>query len=152
MSSRIKSLYNLFKRPKEDMVLVIEALCYLLFIKLLLTLHNFNYLAKKYSLHVTQKDESKADNPVMAKKVGWAVERVSLLLPWEGLCLVKALSAQRMLVKRSLQGTIYMGVKNSDAQQLKAHAWLKYNELFLTGRAGHEEFTVVSKLVWDIHE
>ena len=149
----LSSLKNLFLKPIDEIQLVFEALSYLLIIKLLLKKYQFNDLVKRYSLHSANDEVLECVDTPMMKKIGWAVERTSLILPWDGLCLVKALSAQRMLYKRKLHGTIYMGVKKaSDTKELEAHAWLCCNSQFLTGRVGHKEFTVVSKFTWNIDE
>lgn len=116
--------------------------------------YNFNYLVKKYNLELLKEEITFNDENIKeVKTIGWAVERTSLVLPWEGLCLIKALAAQRILIKYKLKGTIFMGVKkDSDKNKLEAHAWLKYNDIFLTGKAGHKDFTVVSKFTWNINE
>ena len=129
-----------------------EALFYLTTIFFELKIRSFNVLARRYALHTSLEESCVSTDADMMRSIGWAVERVSRLLPVDGLCLVKALSAQRMLVKRKLKGVIYMGVKRSDEQQMEAHAWLCCNcaKNFLTGRSGHRQFTVVTKFTWDV--
>ncbi|XPV67691.1 MAG: lasso peptide biosynthesis B2 protein [Halarcobacter sp.] len=135
------------------MLLIVKSFLLLLQIKFQLKKYNFNTLAKKYNL-ILQKDDiiHKDIDIKKVKTIGWAVERSALLLPWDGLCLVKALAAQQLLKKQNLSGTIFMGVKkDKEGKELEAHAWLKYNDTFLTGRAGHKEFTVVSRFTWSIN-
>jgi len=114
--------------------------------------HNFNYLAKKYNLNILNEEITFDDeNLKRIKAIGWAVERTSQILPWNGICLVKALAAYKLLKKYNHSGIIFMGVKKND-NNLEAHAWLKHNDMFLTGRVGHKEFTVVSKFTWNIND
>ena len=85
------------------------------------------------------------------KTIGWAVRRLSERLPWESLCLVQAMSVQRMLVRRQIASILYLGVaKEGETNALKAHAWVKYSDFFIVGKAGHECFTIVSKLTWKV--
>lgn len=76
-----------------------------------------------------------------------AVWTASRYTPWSSNCLAQALTAQRMLAKRHIPGMIYLGVKK-EQQQLEAHAWLQCDAYILTGKAGHEAFTVVSTFSW----
>lgn len=63
-------------------------------------------------------------------------------LPWNGKCLVQALSGKLLLRRVGLPGTIYLGIKKNDGK-LKAHAWLISGDHFVSGKEGHKEFTVV---------
>lgn len=152
-----ESLVNLLKRDRKEIFFLFQALFYLLLFKYKLYKHDFNYLSKLYKLKQIQHEDIIKDNNSfnvkLIKTIGWAVERASLLLPWDGLCLVKALAAQRILLKNKKIAVIYLGVKKGKkSKDLEAHAWLKYNDIFLTGKAGHNQFTVVSKFTWDINE
>jgi hypothetical protein len=65
--------------------------------------------------------------------------------PWESKCLVQAVVCKRMLQKRGIQTTIYLGVANDkEANKLLAHAWLKLGDQILTGSKGHQKFKVVN--------
>jgi hypothetical protein len=78
--------------------------------------------------------------------VGRAIGRAAAATPWESACLVQSLTAQRMLQKRGIPGVFYLGVaKDGESdEKMKAHAWTQCGEKIITGRAGHEAFTVVS--------
>lgn len=148
----MKSLKNLFSRPKDEILLVFEALFYLLYMKQKLKKHKFNDLVSIYSLQSTNSEKYSKNNLKKIKKIGWAVERTSQVLPWYGLCLVKALASQRMLNKRNLTASIYMGVrKEKDGKTLEAHAWIKCDKSFITGH--HDgSFNTVSKFSWKVNE
>ena len=82
--------------------------------------------------------------------VSIAIDRASAHTPWQSGCLVQALTAQRMLKKRAIPGFLYLGVaKNEDAEEkMRAHAWSRCGEQFITGDEGHEHFTVLSVFRW----
>jgi len=82
-----------------------------------------------------------------AEAIGWAVMTAAGHTPWNSNCLAQALTAQRMLSKQHIPGMFFLGVKK-DQQQLDAHAWLQCDGQILTGKAGHEAFTIVSTFSW----
>ena len=53
--------------------------------------------------------------------------------PWKNTCLVKALTAHRMLKKRDIHYKIHIGVAPSPNNQLKAHAWLSVGNNIILG-------------------
>jgi hypothetical protein len=83
--------------------------------------------------------------------IGNAIQRAAKYTPWESACLAQALTAQKMLQRRSIPGVFYLGVrKNVTIQEkMKAHAWSQYGETILTGKTGHKNFIVVSAFTWE---
>jgi len=138
-------------RPVGEKLLALEAVWYFAVIKILLRYSSFNAIAKRYGMQMTQAQRcAQCNDTNTLKTIKWAIERMSLSVPWNSVCLDKALAAQRMLARRKIEGILYLGVAKKDAQnsELKAHAWVCVNEYFITGGAGHEEFTVVSRFGW----
>lgn len=151
MLKSLRAFKNFIKRPPFEIFLVFESLFHLLRIKFLIKKYSFNKLSKSYNLKLTKDENFKNKDIKKLKQITWAIERSSQLLPWDGLCLVKALTAHIMLKKRKLSAIIYMGVKkDSQTNELEAHAWVKANNQILTGKQGHKNFTVVSMFTWDI--
>lgn len=87
-----------------------------------------------------------------ARDVGWAVRTAANFTPWESTCLVQVLAAQRLLQKRGIAGVFYLGAAkkgaSDEAPGFLAHAWLKCNGEFITGEAGHRNYTVISSFSW----
>lgn len=79
------------------------------------------------------------------KRVAWAVNIVSRKTPWESKCLVQALTAQRMLKRRKICSTLYLGVNKDAKNTMNAHAWLRCGEVFVTGGYNRDEFKEVAK-------
>lgn len=82
-------------------------------------------------------------NLKLAKLVGFHVRRVTRHTPWESKCLVQALTARKILKKKGVNATLYLGVRK-DNEELKAHAWLRCGELYVTGGDG-KAFGMVAK-------
>ena len=97
-----------------------------------------------------RKEESGADEPEeytdYVRKVSRAVLCVCNNTKWESKCLVRALTAQKLLNKKKLHSTLYLGVRQDGEGRMLAHAWLRWGKHIVTG--GNEDlnkYAVVSK-------
>ncbi len=70
-----------------------------------------------------------------AKKVSYAVNQVCNKTKWESKCLVRALTAQRLLAEKKIDSTMYLGCKEEDGKMV-AHAWIRCGAMFVTGGNG----------------
>lgn len=59
-----------------------------------------------------------------ALRLGRAVSRTLRLLPTDSRCLIQSLVLSRLLARRSIPGTIVIGV--SKTSEFKAHAWVEH--------------------------
>lgn len=64
---------------------------------------------------------------------------------WQSKCLVKAIAAMKMLERRRIESTLYLGTARDHAGQMAAHAWLRSGSSFITGFEEMSRFTVVGK-------
>jgi len=74
-----------------------------------------------------------------AQKIGMAVRRVAPYVPFRSLCLEQAVAGSWMLGWRGIPARLSFGARMVDGE-LKAHAWLRCGECWLTGAKGVEEF------------
>lgn len=81
-----------------------------------------------------------------ATRVGWAVRTASRVTPWSTPCLVEAIAAQRMLVRRRLPTTLHLGL-TKDGAVMTAHAWLMCGHLTLTGGGPVPQYTPLASFV-----
>lgn len=65
--------------------------------------------------------------------------------PWESKCLVRALAAQRLLCRRGLSSTLYLGCGMEEGKMV-AHAWLRFGEMYVTGGDGGGYTTVAGSV------
>lgn len=79
-----------------------------------------------------------------AKKVSYAVNQVCSKTKWESKCLVRALTAQRLLKKKGIASTMYLGCGLDENGKMIAHAWLRYGKMYVTGGNG-AEYAMVDK-------
>lgn len=86
------------------------------------------------------------------EKLAWRIGRITEMAckytPWESKCLVQAVLAKHILAYYKIPCVMYLGViKSKDDNDLKAHAWLSTGRWVITGRDGHQPFTIVSTFV-----
>jgi hypothetical protein len=85
------------------------------------------------------------NNQKALKNISNAINIMSRYTFWESHCLVKAIAAMRMLERREIESTLYLGTGKDEKGLLIAHAWLRSGSFYLTGSEGMEDFTVVGK-------
>ncbi|TMW70530.1 lasso peptide biosynthesis B2 protein [Alteribacter natronophilus] len=88
--------------------------------------------------------EVEATQVKSVKEVSVAVHAMTSYTFWESQCMVKALAAKRMLERRGIDSTLYMGTAKDPDGKLAAHAWLRSGPFIVTGKEGKERFTVVA--------
>ena len=105
----------------------------------------FNKLRKSMGKH-KQESPDKIDNDTYrtARTIASRVMFVSAKTPWESKCLVQALTAQKLLKNQGISTTIYLGVRK-EGNEMKAHAWLRCGDYYVTGGTIRDQYTVVAK-------
>ncbi|MDT0121896.1 Transglutaminase-like superfamily protein [Paenibacillus polysaccharolyticus] len=77
------------------------------------------------------------------RNISKAVMIASKYTFWESQCLVMAIAAMKMLERRNIASTLYMGTARNKQGQLMAHAWLRSGKLIVTGADTMDQYTVV---------
>lgn len=80
-----------------------------------------------------------------AKRVSYAVNHVCNKTKWESKCLVRALTAQKLLRKKGILSTLYLGCGLEDGKMV-AHAWLRCGKMYVTGGNG-SDYAIVDKFM-----
>jgi len=65
-----------------------------------------------------------------------AVTAACRYVPWDSKCLDQALAAKKILNKRGLPCTLYMGLIQDENHEMSAHAWLRCGTFYVTGGNG----------------
>lgn len=124
---------------------IIQTFFYTGFYRAFILFIPFNRLRKRMGTH-KQESPDKVDNDTykIARRIASRVLFVSAKTPWESKCLVQALTAQKLLKNQGISTTIYLGVRRYE-NEMKAHAWLRCGEYYVTGGAIRDQYTVVAK-------
>jgi predicted GIY-YIG superfamily endonuclease len=64
-------------------------------------------------------------------------------LVWARKCLVESIAVKRMLRRRHIPATLYLGVAKDNQDRMTAHAWVRSGNIWLTGGRNRHRFTVV---------
>jgi hypothetical protein len=78
------------------------------------------------------------------RDVSQAVRTMSRYTWWESMCLVQAIAALKMLERRGVSSTLYLGTGKDSSGHMIAHAWLRSGQIYLTGYEQMQHFTVVA--------
>jgi len=116
---------------------------FLYFSQLLLLFAPFRWYIPLYMDRKNRKDKTVTDEKLLLVRI--ALLRGLKYLPWNGKCLVQALSGKLLLRIFGLPGTIYLGVMKKEGT-MKAHAWLISGETFISGKDVHSKYTVVQQI------
>jgi len=138
---------------KLDKRIIIEAFFLTGIMRFSILFIAFNKLAKLSGKYNEESVDTLSNEQIdIGDNVGHIVYLVSNYTPWESKCLVKALTAQRMLRRRKISSTVYLGVAKNENKNLIAHAWLRCGKKNITGDDERYGFTMVAKFANHIGE
>lgn len=78
------------------------------------------------------------------RSVSSAIHIMSKYTFWESQCLVKAIAGMKMLERRGVVTTLYLGTSKDKNGKMIAHAWLRSGTYYICGYEEMKKFTVVS--------
>lgn len=87
---------------------------------------------------------STTEQALLQRKVAKAVHAMSRVTWWESQCMVKAVAAMKMLRRRGIASTLYLGSGRDEGGKMIAHAWLRSGSYYVTGNEKLERFAVVA--------
>lgn len=88
--------------------------------------------------------EFKEGEKQVIKNVSHAIHIMSKYTFWESQCLVKAIAGMKMLERRKVDSTLYLGTAKEFDGKLIAHAWLRSGPFYISGAEEMNRFTMVS--------
>lgn len=140
--SKVKTLLSLDFRMQ---LLLLEALFYLGWARILV-LMPFSKVAPTLGtpMHETSAIQVET-NRIALRRVASAIDLMSKYTLWDSKCLVRAIAGMKMLNRRQIESTLYLGTAKDESMKMIAHAWLRSGLFYVTGKEGMEKFTVVGK-------
>ncbi len=139
----MRKLLTFFLLDNRMKWLLVEAYFYLGLARILKLLP-FAKVAPSLGIQMEETSEDTSHKEIL-RNVSKAVHMMSKYTFWESQCLVKAIAAMKMLEKRGIESTLYLGTAKDEKGLLIAHAWLRSGPYYISGSEGMEKFTVVSK-------
>lgn len=110
-----------------------------------LKMRRFSDIAPSLGDQMTETSyDLKLDEKQLIKNISDAIHIMSKYTFWESQCLVKAIAGMKMLERRDIDSTLYLGTAREYDGKLIAHAWLRSGPLYISGVEEMKRFTVVS--------
>lgn len=91
-----------------------------------------------------------ASHKITLQNVSSAIHIMSRYTFWESQCLVKAMAGLKMLEKRQIESTLYLGTAKDGNGELIAHAWLRSGAYYVSGSEEMNRFTVVAQFAKEV--
>lgn len=139
-----RKLAKFLSLPGEQKLLMLEALLYLGLGRVMKAMP-FSRIAPSLGRRMTETPLVRipSDEPAI-RRVAQAVRVMSRHTFWESQCLVRAIAAKKMLQRRKIESTLYLGTARSPEGKLVAHAWLRSGPFYVTGAEEMRKFTTVA--------
>ncbi len=142
MIKKVKSFYELNLTTK---LLLFEAILYLGWARYMKSIP-FSEVAPSLGDQMKETSYTRnRSNKQTLTSISSALNMASRYTLWESQCLVKALAGMKMLEKRQIESTLYLGTAKDENGEMIAHAWLRSGAYYVSGAEGMEKFTVVAK-------
>lgn len=138
----MKLLKTFLRMPLRQKLLIPRILVLMAYYKHQVHHRPFSELAPKIGkLH--------AETPVVttsreARMVHELMESMLRHIKWKDSCLIRALTAKRILNSMGEKCTLYMGVAQKAGEAMTAHAWLRCGRLYVTGGEIRSRYTVTA--------
>lgn len=146
-----KKVRNFIQLNSKTKLLLIEAYFHLARARYLKSIP-FSKVAPSLGIQMSETTfTADLSNKETLASISQAIHRMSRYTFWESQCLVKAIAGMKMLEKRNIESTLYLGTARDEQGELVAHAWLRSGPFYISGAEVMDKFTVVAKFAKEIH-
>jgi hypothetical protein len=100
----------------------------------------------KTAVRLSSRREGKGDFDFAeaVSDVRWSIEVATRRLPWNPVCIQRALAMQWMLRRRGIDASLHYGLANESGSRLKAHVWVEASGERVIGGEDANEFVRVA--------
>lgn len=138
----MKLLKTFLRMPLKQKLMIPRVLVLMAYYKYLVHHRAFSELAPKIgSLGFESPVETTSRE---ARAVHELMESMFRRIKWKDSCLIRALTAKRILNSMGQKCTLYMGVRKIEGQGMTAHAWLRCGKCIITGADSMAGYTVTA--------
>ncbi|OMF35932.1 stage V sporulation protein S [Paenibacillus sp. FSL H8-0548] len=146
---RLKALFSL---DAMTLFLLVEAALFLGWARICIAYQPFSKIAPSLGQYMRETNkEPVADHRQSLVQIRSAIHIVSKHTPWDSKCLARAIAGMRMLERRNISSTLYLGTCKDECGKLIAHAWLRSGSQYITGAEEMDRFTVTGMFAKGIH-
>jgi Uncharacterised nucleotidyltransferase/Transglutaminase-like superfamily len=131
-------------RPPADIGLAIEAGCMLTFFRIALNFLPVQELTAWMSRPVPRQRSMTQETAAQTlRRIEWSIDAVVRHVPLNFVCFPQCLAAYFMLRRRHIASKLFYGVAR-EADELKAHTWVKVGDRTVVGGDVESRFTVLT--------
>ncbi|AIQ11466.1 lasso peptide biosynthesis B2 protein [Paenibacillus durus] len=142
MASKLRLLLTL---DKTTFLFYLEAFLLLGWARTLL-FYKFSKIAPSLGERGQETDQNfDASHTPSMRHIAISINTISKYTPWDSKCLVRAIAGMKMLERRGISSTLYLGTTKDHSGNLIAHAWLRSGPYYISGAEEMHQFTVVDK-------
>ncbi|RED63035.1 lasso peptide biosynthesis B2 protein [Cohnella lupini] len=138
----LKTIRKLFSLDAEMLLLLLETFAYLAWARFLVWLP-FARIAPSLGSWMAETPHRSNQQETILIKLSKALHMTSRHTFWDSKCLVRAIAAMKMLDRRHMGSTLYLGTAKDTNKKMIAHAWLRSGTFYVTGAEEMRKFTVV---------
>jgi Transglutaminase-like superfamily len=136
-------LKTFWRMSWPNRLLIIESVCWLAMASFLIAILPVKHLRYFASRTVRGTTPPAMTRLKMIRQTRWAVLISSRRLPWRAVCFQQGLAAQFMLRQRNIPSTMFYGAALENSDKLKAHAWVRADDVDVVGCEIANRYTVV---------
>jgi len=140
-----RKLYKILLKPPYRRSLIVEAVFFLGWARILKALPFQKVAPSLGSPMVESSYTSDASDETEIRNISKVIWMTSRHTWWQSMCLVKAIAAMKMLERRNIDSTLYLGTAKDSSGKLIAHAWLRSGPFYVTGAEEMSAFTEVGR-------
>lgn len=138
----MKGISKLLTKSPRELWLLAEAACFLCLFKLGLKLVPFRHVLR-VRLGSKRNPGNGANAASVADRVNWALNAAGSRIPGTGKCLVRALAARQMLLRRGIDARVRIGVPKTLSGDFEAHAWVESEGGTIIGQTRSDRFVTL---------
>ncbi|MBD8071109.1 lasso peptide biosynthesis B2 protein [Bacillus sp. PS06] len=136
----------IFRLDVKTVFLLTESFIFLGWARFQLVFRQFSKIAPSLGHYMKETEEvSPEEHKEALKKIRHTIHIMSKYTPWDSKCLVRAMAAMKMLERRGIESTLYLGTGKDRSGKMIAHAWLRSGPIYITGYEEMHLFTVTGK-------
>lgn len=128
----------------SHLCLAFETLYYLIKAKCCISFSCFESYLRQQGYWMCESLRDTSLEEMQAKKIAYFIQKIAIYLPWQPVCLDKAIALQGMLKKRRITHTVYFGMRRKREGGWQAHAWVRVASLDVIGKYQLESYAVVA--------
>lgn len=141
--SFVHKIRRILSLDRDTLFLLVEAYVFLGWARILIYMP-FAKVASSFGVHMEETESvTLPENQEHLRQISYVIHLAGRHTLWQSKCMVRAIAGLKMLKRRGIGSTLYLGTGRNKAGKLEAHAWLRSGSYYITGAEEMARFKVV---------